>query len=190
MVQILKIWLFNSRICSDLAVFYKKISFFNGTMHPLKTCWKSDNQIRQKRSIALITAKSKATYQKRKKACPIWEPVPLCILCCLMWPCKVGFIVKVALSMSLQVPVDNGSFKSPHPALHTAGKNPGPPPCIPRPTQTVLFGSKSGSELFEARFICRLDRTFLIYLRPRKQHRIYELYCLRTAHAFRLCVQL
>ena len=49
--------------------------------------------------------------------------VPLCILCCLMWPCKVGFIVNVAFSLSLQVPVDNGSFKSPHPALHTAGKN-------------------------------------------------------------------
>ena len=63
--------------------------------------------------------------------------------------------------MSFQVPVDNGSFKSPHPVLHTAGKNPGPTPCIQRPTQPVLFGSKSGSDLFEARSICRLDRTYL-----------------------------
>ena len=65
--------------------------------------------------------------------------------------------------MSLQVPVDNGSFKGPHTALQVKHQTAlvGPPPYIPRPIEPVLFGSKSGSELFEARSICRLDKTFL-----------------------------
>ena len=136
--------------------------------------------------------------------------VPLCILCCLMWPCKVGFIVNVALCCFVYVitsTIGQRLFQEPPPCIaHRREKYcrssvqhctlqvkrqtalVGPLACIPRPTQPVLFGSKSGSVLFEARSLCRLDRTF--FLRPRKQYRIYVLYCLQTSHAFSLCVQL